>query len=720
MYSNKKHIFVISEILMKQLLLFGFLCCFSVQIILAQQPGGDDRQKPEGEKSEEGGVNRKFSAPTEKQKRAPRDSYKIISIERDTTYVDTSLSIHKEYKFNYLRRDEFELENAVNIGGTYTQLAKQSTHFDVVPHFGASARHLGYIEAQDISYYNVPTPLTELYYKTALEQGQQLDAFVTVNTSSNLNFSVAYKGVRSLGAYQNSLTSTKSFRGTISYSTSNKRYVANGHFTDQRLLNKENGGFDAIGLDTFKRVLEESDDRAVLTLNFQNAENILNGKRYFLNHEFRITKPDSLGNGKLAIGHEIEYSKKKYYFAQTETEEAFFGTAQSEDQFLDRVEQHLLQNRAFVSYKNKHLGDLGFFVRHSFYNYGYDNIIVSQIENEPAQVDVTNRLIDETISLGANYKNTYKGFLLEGNAESVVSGPFSNQYFLGTAGYNYKDKFDVKFGYQLKSEAQSFNKLLYQSNYTEYSWQNDFDNTLTNTLLVDVTSGKDFSINASYTIIDKYAYFERNRAGFEDDDIVDGDVLLDDNGNEIFDEDGDAIPLAMVSKPIQTDGTINLLKIKAFKEFSWRNLRLANTLMFQQVDGNAANLYNVPKFITRNSLYYQNMVFKRALFLQTGFNFKYFSNYHADGYDPLLADYYVQNEEVIKKEDGTEIINERVKIGDFPQVDFFLNAKVRQTRIFFKLENMQDMFSQNNELVAPNYPSRDFLIRFGLVWNFFL
>ena len=704
MYSNKKHIFVISEILMKQLLLFGFLCCFSAQIVLAQTRVGNDRQGPKGEESEGGGITRKFSAPREKQKRAPKDSYKIISVERDTTYVDTSLSIHKEYKFNYLRRDEFELENAVNIGATYTQLAKQKIRFNAVPHFGASARHLGYFEAEDINYYQVPTPFTELFYKTALEQGQQLDAFVTINTSPNLNFSVAYKGVRSLGAYQNSLTSTKSFRGTVSYSTPNKRYVANAHFTDQRLLNQENGGLDENAVNGFQEIADESDDRAILTVNFENANNLLDGKRYFLNHEYRISEPDSLGNGRLSVGHEIEYTRKKYYFEQSGTEEGFFGTAQSEDEFLDRVEFHLLQNKAFVSYKNKYLGKLGFFARHTFFNYGYDNIIVDPVfaidalGSETTEIigynkSVTNRIIDETISLGANYKNTYKGFLLEGNLESVISGPFSNQYFLGTAGYNYKDKFDIKFGYEFRSEAQSFNKLLYQSNYTEYSWQYDFDNTLTNTFIVDITKGKDFSINASYSIIDKYAYFERNVAEAEEDDEDDGDL----------DEDGNVI--ARVSNPTQTNGTISLLKIKAFKEFSLGNFRLANTLMFQQVDGNAADTYNVPKFVTRNSLYYQNMVFRKAMYLQTGFNFKYFTKYNADGYDPLLADYYVQNS---------------IEIGGYPQVDFFLNAKVRQTRIFFKLENMHGLLSQNNDLVAPNYPSRDFLIRFGLVWNFFL
>ena len=682
---------------MKQLLLFIFLCCFSTEVVLAQTSGEDGpRDSGNSEEGRGGSVSRKFSETKDKQKRAPVNSYKIISIEKDTTYLDTSLTIQKDYKFNYLRKDEFELESFSNIGSTYTQLAKQNQSFEVVPHFGATARHLGYLEVEDINYYQAATPLTELYYKTAQEQGQQFDGFVTFNTSPNLNVSLGYKGVRTLGSYQNILTSTKSFRGTLSYTSPNERYIVNTHFTDQRLEHEENGGLtNDSGLEGFLTSADGSDDRAILDVNFQNAENRLNGKRYFLNQEFRILQLDSLKNNKLSVGHQLEYTSKKYYFIQSDTSEDFFGTAQTEDAFTDRVELNLLQNRVSLSYLNESLGELGFFVKHTFFNYGYDNELVTLNSEGVFQTAVTNRLRDETISLGANYKNNYKGFLLEGNAESVVSGEFSNQYFLGTAGYNYKDKFDIKFGYELKSEAQSFNKLLYQSNYTDYYWQNDdnFDNTLTNTLSVNIASDKNLWLNASYSIIDKYAYFERITATEEADDEDDED--LDENGNVI----------AQVSSPTQSNGTISLVKIKAFKEFKYKNLRLANTIMFQQVGGNAADTYNVPKITMRNSLYYQNKVFKRAMLLQTGLTFKYFSSYYADGYDSLLADYYVQSE---------------TKIGNYPQVDFFLNARVRQTRIFLKFENMQGFFSQNNNLVAPSYASRDFLVRFGLVWNFFL
>ena len=75
-----------------------------------------------------------------------------------------------------------------------------------------------------------------------MEQGQNLDAFITLNTSEQLNFSIAYKGLRSLGKYINQLSSTGNFRFTTSYATKNKRYALNAHFTSQDFLNGENGG----------------------------------------------------------------------------------------------------------------------------------------------------------------------------------------------------------------------------------------------------------------------------------------------------------------------------------------------------------------------------------------------------------------------------------------------------------------------------------------------
>ena len=64
-------------------------------------------------------------------------------------------------------------------------------------------------------------------------------------------------------------------------------------------------------------------------------------------------------------------------------------------------------------------------------------------------------------------------------------------------------------------------------------------------------------------------------------------------------------------------------------------------------------------------------------------------------------------------------VQKQTKIGGFPMLDFFVNAKVRQTRIFLKAEHFNSAWTGYNYYSAPNYPYRDFIVRFGLVWNFF-
>mgnify|MGYP003610473774 FL=1 len=118
------------------------------------------------------------------------DLYKIYTLQKDTTFVDTSLTINSEYKYNFLRKDIFGLMPFSNEGQTYNTLDYGLKNKSIMPMIGFSGKHFNYLEAKDIKYYSVPTPLTDLYFKTVMEQGQSLDAFLTINTKPNLNFSI--------------------------------------------------------------------------------------------------------------------------------------------------------------------------------------------------------------------------------------------------------------------------------------------------------------------------------------------------------------------------------------------------------------------------------------------------------------------------------------------------------------------------------------------------
>ena len=77
------------------------------------------------------------------------------------------------------------------------------------------------------------------------------------------------------------------------------------------------------------------------------------------------------------------------------------------------------------------------------------------------------------------------------------------------------------------------------------------------------------------------------------------------------------------------------MSIKANKEIKFWKLALDNTILYQSVD-QSDDVVNVPQIVTRNTLYFSDYVFKKAMFLQTGVTFQYFSKYYANDYNPLL------------------------------------------------------------------------------------
>ena len=161
--------------------------------------------------------------------------YKIFSHKRDTTFVDTTLTIQKDYAFNYLRTDNFELLSFHNQGQTFTNLGYDFSNLKLFPDIGFTAKQFSYLDIDEIKYYEVPTPTTQITYRTGLQQGQVLDAIFTVNFSRRLNVSLSYKGLRSLGAYRRSLASNGNFRGAFHYRTKENQYEIRVVLNDIRL-----------------------------------------------------------------------------------------------------------------------------------------------------------------------------------------------------------------------------------------------------------------------------------------------------------------------------------------------------------------------------------------------------------------------------------------------------------------------------------------------------
>jgi hypothetical protein len=593
--------------------------------------------------------------------------YKIISHKRDTTYIDTTLTLQKEYKFNYLRKDLFEFLEFHNQGQAVNNLGYSFNNVYRFPDIGFSAKQASYFNIDDIDYFEVPTPTTEILYRTGLQQGQVLDALFTLNFSKRLNVSLSYKGLRSLGAYRQALVSNGNFRGTFQYRTKKNQYQMKGHLTSQDFFHQENGGLTTESLVNFIEDDANFTTRARLDVNLTDSESQFDGNRVYIEQSYKLlSSKDSINNkdfSNLKVGHILTNENKTYEFIQGSLSTAFFGTANSSNPRDKKATSKITSNELNLEFNSKYvLGKFKAKTNFTNYSYGYDTIL-----NSNSSVNRL-KLEGNAISFGADWNAKIKNFQLNADASITPgNGRLSGNFLKGEAVFVKDSVFSVKGTLLLSSKSPNFNTLLHQSEYDEYNWQNDFSNVNTRDIGFDLKS-KWLNASLNFTNLDNYTYFDEN------------------------------------SKPQQFENQITYLKVKANREFKLGKFALDNTFMYQNVSS-GSSVFRVPEFVTRNTFYYTDYWFKgKPMLVNIGVTFKYFTKYNVNAYNPLLAEFRIQNDE---------------QIG-FPTIDVFFNAQVRRTRLYFKVDNATSSLTDKNYFSAPNYPYRDLTIRFGLVWNWFI
>ncbi|WP_321828209.1 putative porin [Maribacter dokdonensis] len=655
------------------------LLCFTTSIVLGQDVIGKPQKKGDSLSLV------KKTKPINPKDKLKNDSitltiedYKIISFERDTTFLDTTLTIQKEYKYNYLREDDFELMSFSNIGQAYNELGVDFERVGSYPNLGALAKDRKYLEKEQINYYNVATPMTELFFKTTLEEGQLLDANLAFNTSRRLNFSIGYIGFRSLGKYNDTQIESGNFITTTNYLSKNGRYSLRAHIAAQNISSEENGGL-AEKEEQFESGDEDFINRPRVDVLLDDAENKILGKRYYLDHQYKLVRKqlDSTRFEKtaLSIGHSFDYETKYYQFIET-SNDTLFG-----DAILSAIDDKAIlktfYNEVNIEFYNKTLGRLTGGVNMYNYDYYFNSRLI-----EADGTVIPNRLNGTEFGLVGKYEKRIGGFDFNADLKYNLSGELAGNVFNASASYNINDNNKVRFALHNSTRLPNFNYLLYQSEYFNYNWDNSnvFEKERASSLKGELLSKTWGHLMVKYSNLDNYTYF----APVSEEVIADG---LDN---------------AFV-KPLQEGNTVSHLKVKYQKEVKVGMFALNNTVMYQNVTQDSQVL-NVPQLVTRNTLYFSSDVFKKAMFLQTGVTFKYFTAYNMNGYNPVLGEFYVQNKE---------------ELGGYPLLDFFINARIQQTRIYLKAEHFNASFSGYDYYAAPNYPYRDFVIRFGLVWNFF-
>ena len=638
---------------------------------------------------------------SEKKDSLNLNEYKIFYMDRDYENVDTSLTINKYYKFNFLRKDQFELLSFANSGHTYNKLSYDLIKESKLPDIGALAKHFQYFEKEDIGYYEVATPFTEIMAKSTFEQGQILDFLVSVNLSPNYNFTIAHKGYKSLGKYQNTRSRGNQFRFSSNFKSKKNLTNWKFHITSQNIFNQENGGLTPDDIYFFEQapdyfVLDNSgnqillDDGSYEMINYDGyldrsrlagsifSESSLYSKRFFsdLRHKIIYNKDEDIDILTIAYQFTHEYKKLEY------------NDNYSSPLFGEFIGEDIKDQSRFIKQENKLLAllDLNNIGKLSL---GFNNIswlnsfkLYEELTSEiPFEIDPNQQILSATfkkdLSNYSFYLNTTKSlknkFFKNQSSLKIEAEPLRNLKFILSG--------------NIIENSPNFNYVLYRSTYENYNWYNDnLKNTKISNGYLSISLKELINISGEYSQIENYTYFK------ETTNQLNGEI--------------DRMRIASVG---QKNSLINYLRVKLKSNIGINKFNLINTAMYQKTDQeldgiNDQQTLNVPEWIVRSTLMFSTNVFNNSLFIQTGLTFNYFTKYYADYYNPLISEFVTQNYK---------------QIGEYPRFDFFFNAKIQQTRVYISVEHLNSSFTGYDYYSDPFNPYRDMSVRFGLVWNFF-
>ena len=614
------------------------------------------------------------------------DMYKIFQQGKQTVVVDTTLAIQKEYEANFLRRDYFELLPFVNMASAFNRLGHDFSQTSLQPQMGARSKHFAYFEIEDVKYYRVPTPLTELYFRTTMEQGQLSDATISVNTSPQFNFAIAYRGMRSLGKYLNQRSASVALRLSMTYQSFNERYKAKFHYVSQKHENQENGGITADGIPLFESGDPDFIERSVLQVKLNSAENTLKGKRSFFEHHYAIVHPKDSTGSSWTVGHQFT-NESKFYNYQDASSSTYFGENRIGGLVQDDLQWAIFRNNLETKFDNPVVGKLRAGI--SFSNIKYRFIETEEtdlVDNLPLELKANQTF------LNADYDFLWRGFNFSAHFnKTLFSERLSDEISLN-AKISLANDLYFSGKASFINRSPNFNFIRYKSDYTNYNWHNtDLENEKITSLSATLSHPKLGAFSAWLQRLDNFTYY-----------------------NQVFPEvpAGEEIPLLpeqLLTEVLQSN-PLTYFKVRYTSHYKFWKLSLTTTAQYQKVsnddapDSDGIPVINVPEWNVRSTLALTIAMFKKALRVQTGITGQYFTGFYADQYNPLLGDFIRQDQQTI---------------GDYPRIDVFFNGKIRQSLFYFRYEHANASFTGYDYYSAVGYPYRDSILRFGLIWNFF-
>lgn len=267
--------------------------------------------------------------------------------------------------------------------------------------------------------------------------------------------------------------------------------------------------------------------------------------------------------------------------------------------------------------------------------------------------------------VSAGFHTGTKVWDLAAKGQYVISGNNSNDYFFLAGGKIWFSKY-TRLSISLASESRRPDVFYTRYYGNHFQWNMNMKNVQTN------------SLNARFSFLKNKLFLESESRHVR---------------NMIW--------FLLPDAPSQNSKDVLMTRSGLGAKLKFRKIRLDLRADYQFT--NAAGKISLPPVIAGGQLYFDSKLFKNNLHLQTGFQATYYSLFESNAYNPATNTYYASG---------------RKELGNYPFIDFFINAEIKPVRFFIKIDHANQGLSGSNYFLTPDYPMPDRAFKFGFTWLF--
>jgi hypothetical protein len=543
------------------------------------------------------------------------------------------------------------------------------------------------LRMSDVRFFQTTRPYTQLNYILGSKAEQTISLLHTQNIRPNWNFSLHYNLINAPGIFRNQKNHHNNYLANTWYTSTNKRYAIYFAAIRNTIGATENGGLKNVSLldstPTFS-------DRFNIPTNFGGTafqqqsflnNTITTGNRYSNSHyllrqSYDFGKKDSVVLDsttihyfypRFRVQHTIQYAKSRYEFLDLrvvdESYKSFYGVENPGDTFQLKDQWRFWDNEISV-YQFPDLKNQQQYIKAAA---GIQNVFGSfddrtlNFQNVYIKGEYRNRTRNKKWDMELAGTLYTVGFHAgDYNVQASLKSMLSKKAGLLTLSFLNVNR-TPSFVHDDRSSFKRFN--IGNTNFQK-------ENTTVVGVLYDVPLLR-LRLGGSYTLVSNYTYFRNYTQSVQEATLLNFVQL-------------------QLSKIVRLS-----------KRWNWYS-----EWYLQKTSGQAP--VHVPLLLTRQRIAYEGSFFKN-LNLSAGLELRYHSNYRADGYSPLLGQFFLQDS---------------VTIRNRPDLTAYVHVRIRSMYLFLRGENLNSVqtspsfgFLRNN-LVTPLQPLPGLVMRFGIFWGF--